>query len=82
MSGKTLLAALARWAVGAVLLLGFIAGVIVLMLWLGGKFSPKVPISASPGTGEPKEAVGRVVRAYFRRVAAPRIRHGDDPCRA
>jgi RND family efflux transporter MFP subunit len=32
-----------RWALQAVVFLGFAAGVVVLMLWLSGTFSPKVP---------------------------------------
>jgi RND family efflux transporter MFP subunit len=55
-----------RWAGGTVLLLGFIAGVIVLMLGLSGKFSPKVPAAAAPGPAEPPAALGPVARAHLR----------------
>ena len=33
-----------RWGARTVVLLGFAAGVVVLLLWLAGKFSPKVPV--------------------------------------
>jgi RND family efflux transporter MFP subunit len=43
---------LTRWTTTAVVALSFAAGVVVLMLWLAGKFSPKVPAMA----GEPQAA--------------------------
>ena len=40
----SLLVRWARWGARTVVLLGFAAGVVVLLLWLAGKFSPKVPV--------------------------------------
>jgi hypothetical protein len=37
----------ARWGGRIAVLLAFAAGVIVLTLWLAGKFAPKVPATAA-----------------------------------
>ena len=39
-----------RWGGRILVLLAFAVGVIVLILWLAGKFAPKVP--ATPPTGQ------------------------------
>ena len=48
----TLLVRWARWGARTVVLLGFAAGVVVLLLWLAGKFSPKVPVKKA--TAQPQ----------------------------
>ena len=48
MTRATVLTKWTRWGGRIVVLLAFAVGVIVLMLWLAGKFSPKVP--AKPTT--------------------------------
>ena len=55
MRGGSFLVSVLRGIVRAALLLGFAAGVVVLMLWLAGKFSPKVP---SGGSGRPVHGAG------------------------
>jgi membrane fusion protein (multidrug efflux system) len=55
--------ALIRWAGRVAVLLGFAAGVVVLTLWLAGKFSPKVPASAAHA--EPSKVEGRIVPAQL-----------------
>ena len=82
MTLRTLLARLARWGVRIVVLLAFAAGVVLLMLWLAGKFSPKVPESAAAhvaaGGRCPRAAGDRAARS----IAAYRIGRGHDPRRA
>ena len=51
-----------RLAAGVVVLAGFIAGVIVLLLWLGGWFSPKIAETAAPGPSRPSDFPGTIVR--------------------
>ena len=66
--GQTLLKQAGHWVGRGAVLLGFAAGVVVLMLWLAGKFSPKVPATtAAGGIGTPI-GEGQIVRAQ-------RIRH-------
>lgn len=57
------------WAGRAVVLAGFAVGVAVLMLWLAGSFSPKVPPSAQSSPGEARRIDGQAVRV--RLVALP-----------
>jgi membrane fusion protein, multidrug efflux system len=59
-----------RWGGWAAALLGFGAGVVVLMLWLAGWFSPKVPLGLPSARGEAPPAAGRTVRVEA--VAPPR----------
>jgi len=61
--------ALIRWAGRAAVFVGFAAGVVVLILWLAGKFSPKVPVSTAQA--EPSKVEGRTVPA--RPVRVPRV---------
>jgi RND family efflux transporter MFP subunit len=57
----------ARWGSQAVVLLVFSVGVVVLLLWLAGKFTPKVPAhAAAPAAQAPIE--GEIVEARMRRV--------------
>ena len=58
MNRGTLLVRLTGWMGGMLLLLGFTAGVVVLMLWLGGKFSPKVPATAAAGQSRIRQSPG------------------------
>ncbi len=53
---------------GMLLLLGFIAGVVVLMLWLGGKFSPKVPATVAAGQSPSTSAGWQPVKVHFKSV--------------
>ncbi len=56
--------ALTRWTRRggrAAVLLGFAAGVVVLILWLAGKFAPKVPASTAAARAEAPAVEGRVV---------------------
>ena len=41
-----------RWIVRGVILLGFAVGVVLLMLWLAGKFSPKVAETTNSGQSQ------------------------------
>ncbi len=57
---------LMRWARRggrAAVLLGFSAGVVVLMLWLAGKFAAKVPVGEATAPSEVPEVAGRSVPA-------------------
>jgi membrane fusion protein, multidrug efflux system len=58
-----------RWGARAVALLGFAAGVVVLMLWLAGKFSPKVP--AADGIAQSQVSDVKVRLAPARLVRLP-----------
>jgi membrane fusion protein (multidrug efflux system) len=57
-----------HWAGRAAMLLGFGAGVVVLLLWLAGKFAPKVPMDtvAEPSPGS--QVAGPVVAARMIRL--------------
>jgi RND family efflux transporter MFP subunit len=57
----TLLTWWIRWSFQAVALLGFAAGVVVLMLWLSGKFSPKVTATNAAAQSETSPVEGRLV---------------------
>jgi RND family efflux transporter MFP subunit len=50
-----------RWGFQAVVFLGFAAGVVVLMLWLSGKFSPKVPETSLATEATTPKLEGRLV---------------------
>jgi membrane fusion protein, multidrug efflux system len=65
----TLLAKWARWVGRAAVLLAFAAGVVVLLLWLAGKFAPKVPMQANAAESHASELKGRV--ATVRLVPLP-----------
>lgn len=48
--------------------LGFSAGVVVLLLWLAGKFSPKVPLDTTSAASTPPASEGEAVPARLLRV--------------
>lgn len=50
------------------ILIGFVVGVVVLLLWLAGKFSPKVPQSATTPQTRAPEVEGRTVSVRLLRV--------------
>ena len=52
---------LTPWIGRGVLLLGFAAGVVVIMFWLAGKFSPKVPVSTTADQPEVSGVDGSVI---------------------
>jgi RND family efflux transporter MFP subunit len=52
---------LARWVGRGAILLGFAAGVVVIMLWLAGKFSPKVPVRTTADQPAASRVEGQVV---------------------
>jgi RND family efflux transporter MFP subunit len=64
----TLLLQLTRWTTRIVVLLGFTAGVIVLMFWLAGKFTPKVPGSTSATRPQAQNMTGGMVKVRFIRL--------------
>ena len=51
---------LVRWIGRAAILVGFGVGVIVLMLWLAGKFSPKVPTKSTTDRSQASDIAGRL----------------------
>ncbi|MEI8374623.1 MAG: efflux RND transporter periplasmic adaptor subunit [Planctomycetota bacterium] len=53
------------WIGRGAVLLGFAAGVVVLMLWLAGKFSPKVPATADAGQAQASSLDGHIVRVQL-----------------
>jgi len=53
----------ARLTWRGVVALGFAAGVVVLMLWLAGKFEAKVPTEVAEGESPPAAVAGQVVAA-------------------
>ena len=59
---------LMRWVVLAAWFLGFTAGVVLLMLWLSGKFSPKVPAGAAPDASTPVKIEGRTATVRVLRL--------------
>ena len=50
---------LTPWIGRGALLLGFAAGVVVIMFWLAGRFSPKVPVSTTADQPEVSRVEGR-----------------------
>ncbi len=48
--------------------MGFAAGVVVLMFWLAGKFSPKVPATADAGQAQTSSLDGQLVRVQLIRL--------------
>ena len=57
----TVLLRLIRLGARTVVLLGFAAGVVVLLLWLAGKFSPKVPVRKTTDHSHVSDVEGRLV---------------------
>lgn len=52
---------LLRWGSQLLVFLGFSAGVVVLLLWLAGKFSPKVPAELAAAEAQTPRLEGRTV---------------------
>ena len=52
---------LLQWGSQTLVFLGFSVGVVVLLLWLAGKFSPKVPAEQAAAEAQPPRIEGRVV---------------------
>ncbi len=50
-----------QWAGSAAAALGFAAAVIVLLLWLAGKFAPKVPVAVESPQSRSADVAGQVV---------------------
>jgi RND family efflux transporter MFP subunit len=59
---------LAVWAGRGAVLLAFAAGVVVLLLWLAGKFSPKVPSADAIAQTPTAKSAGRVVPVQMVRL--------------
>ncbi len=55
----------ARLAVRLAIFFGFAAGVVVLMLWLAGKFTEKVPIAIKTAGTDEENVAGRAVKVRF-----------------
>ena len=64
----TFLLRLAGWTVRLAIFLAFAAGVIVLMLWLAGKFTPKVPATAETARPQTQKVSGSVVKVRLIRL--------------
>jgi RND family efflux transporter MFP subunit len=54
-----------RWVVRLAIFLLFTAGVVVLLLWLAGKFTPKLPTAVEAGNRSTAAAPGGIVKARF-----------------
>jgi RND family efflux transporter MFP subunit len=57
-----------RWVGRGVILLGFAAGVVLLMLWLAGKFSPKVVETTIAGQSQVSASEGQAVSVRLVRL--------------
>jgi RND family efflux transporter MFP subunit len=57
-----------RWVGQTAILAVFSVGVIVLLLWLAGKFSPKVPVSNTPDHAQTSKIGGQCVSARLIRL--------------
>jgi len=77
---KNLLMRATRWIGRGALLLGFAAGVIVLLLWLSGKFSSKVPMHLEEAESQLLDAGAKVVEV--RRIRLPRFESAVGTIRA
>ncbi|MEN6448872.1 MAG: efflux RND transporter periplasmic adaptor subunit [Thermoguttaceae bacterium] len=69
-----------RLGVGILAMLGFAAGVVVLMLWLAGKFSPKVPAPTETAPRDASNVAGRL--APVRLIRLPRTESAVGTIRA
>jgi RND family efflux transporter MFP subunit len=67
MNRGTLLLRWARWGGRAAVLLGFTAGVVLLMLWLGGRFTAKVPGGTAAAQSHVPDVEGRVAAVRLER---------------
>lgn len=66
---RTTVALWARWVGRGAILLGFALGVVLLMLWLSGRFSPKIPMRTGASVGRPEPRAGQT--APVRRIRLP-----------
>ena len=64
---------IAKWGGRTVAGLGFVAGVVLLLLWLAGKFTPKVPTTEVAAAAPRKAADGKTVPVPSGPIAAHRI---------
>jgi len=63
-----LLLQLTRWTARIVVFLAFSAGVVVLMLWLAGKFTPKVPVGTDAVQPQNQKFAGRIEKVRLIRL--------------
>ncbi|MGA2062771.1 MAG: efflux RND transporter periplasmic adaptor subunit [Thermoguttaceae bacterium] len=59
---------LTRWTARIVVFLAFAVGVVVLMLWLAGKFTPKVPIATDTVQPQNQKIAGSIVKVRLIRL--------------
>ena len=57
-----------RWVGRTAVVLAFVAGVTLLLLWLAGKFAPKVPTAGTERRPAEREVAGRVIPARLIRI--------------
>ena len=69
-----------RWGGRAAILVGFVAGTVVLLLWLAGKFTPKVPQDTTAPPSQASEVEGRLVSV--RLIREPRTESAVGTIRA
>jgi len=69
-----------KFAVRAFVVLTFVGADVVLMLWLAGRFSPKVPATIGAPGSTARENPGRAVAV--RRIRVPRIEKSVGTIRA
>ncbi len=65
---QTPLKQLPRWLGRGAVLLGFAAGVVVLMLWLAGWFSPKTPATAAASQAQALTIEGQLAQVELIRL--------------
>jgi RND family efflux transporter MFP subunit len=59
---------LMRWIASIAVILAFSAGVVALMLWLAGKFTPKVPTATGTAQSQNQKIAGRIVKVQLIRL--------------
>ncbi|MGA2797155.1 MAG: efflux RND transporter periplasmic adaptor subunit [Thermoguttaceae bacterium] len=64
----TFLLRLMRWTVRLVVILAFSAGVVALMLWLAGNFTPKVPVAAGAAQPQNQKIADNIVKVRLIRL--------------
>ncbi len=57
-----------RWLVTPLVFLVFAAGVVVLLLWLAGKFTAKVPAASASESPQTRPVSGQIVKAWMQTV--------------